>query len=116
MILNPEQPPLYHWIAKSGKSYPYRVFEYGMLVPNDPGNFIVCDQATPLQVIPMHIGQGNNVAYEMLKYEASGWFTGRKHAHAYVHVRVNEFEADRLAEEKDLKELYQPRSSRRPRF
>jgi cation transport regulator ChaC len=100
-----ELPPLYHWIGKSGKTYPYMVFEFGALLWNQPGNYILCDQVTPLQVMPREIGQTDDLADELMRREMN-MRECETSVPAYVHVRINLNEADSLAEENDLKELY----------
>lgn len=106
-----ELPPIYHWIGKSGKSYPYIVFEFGTRVWDQPGNFIICEQATPLQVMPRKIGKTDDLEGELMRLEMI-MHEDLESSPAYVHVRINLNEADSLAEEKDLKELYLPDSIR----
>lgn len=100
-----ELPPIYHWIGKSGKSYPYLVFEFGGQMWDQPGNYIICDQVTPIQVMPREIGQTDDLADELMRREMNMRECGTS-VPAYVHVRINLNEADSLAEENDLKELY----------
>lgn len=99
-------PPIYHWIGKSGKTYPYLVFPYGTAIWELPGVFVICDELNPLQIVPVQIGETENLEQDLAYFDMARYDECRPR-HAYVHVRIELDAAARKAEAEDLEALYQ---------
>ena len=103
-------PPIYHWIGKSGQTYPYLVFPYGTAIWDLPGVYVICDELSPQQIVPVEIGEAESLSndlmyYDMAQYDDMG--SRCRPTPAYVHVRIELDAAARKAEVEDLKALYQ---------
>lgn len=107
MKTEPTVPPCYHWIGKSGEVYPYVVFKFGEQIWRLPGNFIVCDQISPIQLAPIEIDETDDLEFCLIELEQYYKEHGRP-APDYVHVRINIDDEARAAEAQDLKDLYMP--------
>lgn len=102
-------PLIYHWIGKSGKTYPYLVFPYNTEIWDLPGVYVICDEISPQQIVPVDIGETKSLGNELMYYEMAQYDEESRYrpTPAYVHVRIELDAATRKAEVEDLKTLYQ---------
>lgn len=103
-------PPIYHWIGKSGQTYPYLVFPYETTIWDLPGVYVICDELSPQQIVPVEIGEAESLEQDLTYYDVAQYDdmnTRDCPPPAYVHVRIVLDAAARKAEVEDLKALYQ---------
>ena len=88
------------WPGKSGKEYKYWIYPIGASFKDAPGNYIFAKESKPGHWLPVYIGQTNSLSTRLANHEKES--CAKRNGATHIHAHLNEREADRLAEEKDL--------------
>lgn len=98
--------PKCSWPGKSGKTYVHHVYPIGTKFLNEPGNSVFCKETSPGQWTPQYIGQTDNLGERLADHEKEACAIARGATH--IHAHLNPIRIDRLAEEKDLIQNFNP--------
>jgi hypothetical protein len=100
------------WPGRSGQQYWYTVYpRHWRLGPGQPGNYIYAVESAPSKLLPLYIGQTSDLNRRLLEHDSS--FNLFRATHLCAHFNYYDYGAcGRLAEERDLIELWQPACNR----
>jgi len=100
------------WAGRSGRQYYYGIYPRDWrFAPRQPGNYIYAVESTPSKLLPLYIGQTDDLDRGLLERDPECNPFGATHLCA--HFNYYEYGvAGRLAEERDLIELWQPACNR----
>ena len=100
------------WPGRSGRQYWYGIYpRHWRFGPGQPGNYIYAVESAPSRFLPLYIGQTDDL-HRRLPEHASEFELFRA-THLCAHFNYYDYGAfGRLAEERDLIELWQPACNR----
>jgi excinuclease UvrABC nuclease subunit len=98
--------PTCNWPGKSGNSYTHYVYPIGTKFADKPGNYVFCKKNAAGNWTPQYIGQAKNLNERLGTHEKEACAIARGATH--IHAHLNALKADRLAEEKDLIQNFNP--------
>ena len=96
------------WPGRSGKQYWYAIYpRHWRFGPRQPGNYIYAVESAASKLSPLYIGQTNDLNQRLLEQQSG--FNLFRATHLCAHFNYYDYGAcGRLAEERDLIELWQP--------
>jgi len=96
------------WPGRSGQQYCYGIYpRHWRFGPWQPGNYIYAVESAPSKLLPLYIGQTDDLDRRLMEHDSESNPFGATHLCA--HFNYYEYGAlGRLAEERDLIELWQP--------
>jgi hypothetical protein len=99
--------PTCNWPGASGRTYKYYVFPIGTRFTNEtPANYVYCAESPAHGWKPQYIGQTGNLRERLGNHEKEACAIAQGATH--LHVHLSGAEADRLVEEKDLIQHFNP--------
>jgi hypothetical protein len=100
------------WPGGSGRQYWYAIYpRHWRFGPGQPGNYIYAVESAPSRFLPLYIGQTDDLNRRLLEHDSE--FNLFRATHLCAHFNYYDYGAfGRLAEERDLIELWQPACNR----
>jgi hypothetical protein len=95
------------WPGKSGKTYTYRVYEFGTMFKQTPGNYIFAGETKPDTLSPIYIGQTGDLSERFDNHHKMPCIRREGATNICVHGS-SENEETRQAEEGDLIDQWKP--------
>lgn len=98
--------PTCNWPGKSGKSYTHEIYPIGTIFSEKAGNYIFCKKNAAGRWEPQYIGQAKNLKERLGNHEKAP--CASRHGATHIHAHLNPIESDRLTEERDLIQNFNP--------
>jgi hypothetical protein len=98
--------PTCNWPGKSGKTYTHYIYPIGSEFAEKAGNYVFCKKNAAGKWAPQYFGQSKNLNNRLANHEKEVCAIARGATH--IHAHLNPVESDRLAEEKDLIQNFNP--------
>jgi len=100
------ETPTINWSGKSGTNYKYWIYEIGNKFKEEAGNYIFAKETKPGYWKPVYIGQTVNLDERLENHEKET--CAKRNGATHIHAHLNSKKEDRLSEEKDLIQKWQP--------
>ena len=98
--------PTCKWLGQSGKTYAFYIFPIGTVFEPVGGNYVFCTRNAAGKWVPQYIGQTDNLKDRLADHDKEA--CAKRNGATHIHAHRNATKADRLAEEKDLIQNYDP--------
>lgn len=98
--------PTILWPGKSGIKYTYWIYKLGASFKDEGGNYIFAKETNPGSWTPVYIGQTDNLDKRLEDHEK--YPCAIRNGATHIHAHLNSKKEDRLAEETDLIQGWNP--------
>jgi hypothetical protein len=96
--------PKINWPGISGKTYLHWIYPIGQSFLNQPGNYIFAKESPPGSWHALYVGEAEELGVRLSTHERSLEATQLGATHLHVHLNGG----DRIAEEKDIIQKWNP--------
>jgi hypothetical protein len=100
------EAPTIDWEGKSGKKYRYWIYPIGTTFKDEGGNYAFAKETKPGYWSPQYFGQTKSLKDRLGDHEKEA--CAKRNGATHIHAHLNANEADRLAEERDLIQKWNP--------